>query len=292
MAQADPRTLQQHRFRVLVDAHVHIHDCFDLQAFLDAAARNFAAHSGDRPGSLSHRYVLCLTETQAAEKFETIAEMADASRAESATPEHQWAFHRIDDRRCLVASHPTLGDLTIVAGRQVVTEERIEVLALGTLTKWRDGGPASEVIAEAIDEGAIPVVPWGFGKWLGGRRLVVERLIEEFRNGPMCLGDNSGRPHIMPTPPEFSRAMSVATKILPGSDPLPFASEYDRAGSFGFFVDDVVATNGVWRGLYDTLQQGEVDLRRFGSLESPLRFVRNQVAMQYLTRVKSRRAAS
>jgi hypothetical protein len=246
------------RTSVFVDAHVHIHDCFDVDRFLDAAAANFRGHAAGMDAS-GRRFVLCLTETRIADKFRMLAERA-------------------------VSEPPELG--------RIVTAEKLEVLALGSLDVWEDGMPARAVIESVIEAGAIPVLPWGFGKWLGRRRRAIESLIEKFDDGSVYLGDNGGRSAILPTPPEFALAGERGIRILPGSDPLPFDSEYNRAGSYGFQVDDLPLRDGIWAELCAMLQRGDGKLRPFGALESPFRFARNQLAMQYVTRIASRKRAA
>lgn len=290
-----PQDIKQHKedgVRVLVDAHVHLHDCFDVQNLLDAAANNFAANSSRHSQRTSGRYVLCLAETQAAERFGGVACEADEGVVKLANTQKRWRFKRTDDKECVIAAHTDHSDIAIVAGRQIVTTERLEILALGTVAKWQDGLPASDIVASIIQADAIPVLPWGFGKWLGRRRDAVERLIEQFGGDSLYLGDNSGRPGFMSTPAQFLSASKIGMKILPGSDPLPFPSEYKRAGSFGFYVDGVMDNDGIWSGLYAALNERDTELHRYGSLESPYRFVRNQVAMQYLKRIGNRRKAS
>ena len=292
MTPQEPETHKEQSIRVFVDAHVHIHDCFDLQHFFDAAAKNFAFHSSQTAPAPHKKYVLCLTETCGADRFDELARQADGNSANVTTIESVWRFRRSGDDRCLIAYHPNLGEINIVAGRQIVTAERLEILALGSTAKWEDGLAASDIVELVTSSGAIPVLPWGFGKWLGRRRYAVESLIGKFGDGSLYLGDNSGRPRMLPDPAEFGAAKGSSMRILPGSDPLPFSSESDRAGSFGFYIDDVADSKGVWTGLCTVLQQGEGSLHSYGSLESPLRFVRNQVAMQYVTRVANRRKAS
>ena len=274
--------------RIFVDAHVHIHDCFDLQEFLDAASRNLSVHSAQSGPADAPRHVLCLTESQGDNKFEEIARLADAESAGEEPGEPRWRFSRSDDPACLVATHPQLGDITIIAGRQVVTGERIEVLGLGSTEKWADGGPATEVIESLTASGSLPVLPWGFGKWLGGRRRVVRGLIARYDADVLCLGDNSGRPGIMPEPPEFELARDKGYKILPGSDPLPFRSERNRAGAFGFHFRGHSGGSRTWSDLRRQLAESETTVSRFGELESPFRFARNQVAMQYVSRTRKR----
>lgn len=291
MTLQSPEICKERSIRAFVDAHVHIHDCFDLQKFLDAAARNFAFYSSKSVPPTSNRYVLCLTESYGADKFGELARQAECVSASAKTTKAVWSFRQGVDERCLIAGHPVLSEIEIVAGRQIVTAEKLEILALGSIEKWDDGLAASDIIESVISSGAIPVLPWGFGKWLGRRRGAVERLINKFDDGSLYLGDNSGRPRILPNPTEFMVARGSGMRILPGSDPLPFASEYNRAGSFGFYVDDVADREDVWPGLCPLLQQGECNLHTYGSLESSFRFARNQVAMQYVTRVTNRRKA-
>ena len=291
MTSKDSEIRKEQGIRVFVDAHVHIHDCFGLQEFFDAAARNFAFLSSNAASTTFHRYVLCLTESRGACKFEELAELADVNSANMNATEAVWRCRHSGNDRCLIAVHPILGEITIVAGRQIVTAEKLEILALGSTGKWDDGLPASDVVESVIRAGAIPVLPWGFGKWLGRRRHVAESLIEKYGDGSLYIGDNSGRPSILPEPSEFGAAKDLGMRTLPGSDPLPIKSQYDRAGSFGFYVDDVTDRDGVWAGLNAMLQKGDGVLHHYGSLESPLRFVRNQIAMQYITRVTNRRNA-
>ena len=273
--------------RTYVDAHVHIHQSFEVQEFLNAAARNFSLYSSQSLSERDCRFVLCLTECQGINKFETMS----MQLAKPEPREGQWTYQRSPDKECIVAKHENYGNIFIVAGRQIVTAEGLEILALGSIEQWNDGQAISDVIDSVVSSGAIAVLPWGFGKWLGRRGRIVESLIDEYGGGALYLGDNSGRPGIMPDPAAFRMARGKGTRILPGSDPLPFASEFDRAGSFGFYVDDVTDRDGVWAGLNAMLQKGDGVLHHYGSLESPLRFVRNQIAMQYITRVTNRRNA-
>ena len=278
--------------RAIVDAHVHIHDCFEIQGFFDAAASNFAFQTSDALSSITHRCILCLTESYGVDRFEELARCADETSTDTGVTDATWRFSRSSDDRCLIAGHPDLGEISVVSGRQIVTSERLEILALGSRRKWEDGLAAPDVVESIIASGAIPVLPWGFGKWLGRRGLVVEDLISRFGGRSLYIGDNSGRLGVLPDPRVFVLARESGIQVLPGSDPLPLASQCDKAGSFGFYVDDVDDCEGIWAGLRVVLKQGEGIFHRYGALESPIRFVQNQVAMQYLKRVAGRRKSS
>ncbi len=66
-----------------------------------------------------------------------------------------------------------------IAGRQIVTSEKLEVLALGLREDFKDNKPIEEVIDYIILKNALPVIPWGVGKWSGKRGAIVENLIEQ-----------------------------------------------------------------------------------------------------------------
>lgn len=283
-----PENLRSSNIRVYVDAHVHIHQCFDIQRFCDAAAKNFSFQASRSGTAAISRYVLCLTETAGTNMFSRLAEQSGDSESAGG----RWVFVPGGVRASILASHPSLGQMEIVAGRQIVTAERLEILGLGLVGDPTDGKPIVDVVNLVLESGAVPVLPWGFGKWLGARGHVVRDLIDKFHDKSLYLGDNSGRPELMRDPAEFALARRLGMRVLPGSDPLPFSSEYDKAGSFGFYVDDFADREGVWTGLRTMLQKGEGNLHSYGSLESPFRFVRNQVAMQYVTRIGNRRRAS
>ena len=69
---------------ILVDTHVHIHRCFDLNAFLDAAAGNFkSAAASVSPGS-PNQAVLCLTEAASAIAFDCLTQLDGSSTGRDA----------------------------------------------------------------------------------------------------------------------------------------------------------------------------------------------------------------
>jgi hypothetical protein len=269
----------------LVDAHVHIHDCFGLADFLTAASRNFAAAAAARDLNADYRAVLCLTETCHASKFEMLRGLADGSAEGHELDSSSWRVHATDEPVSVVVENPEFGRVHIIAGRQIVVAERLEVLALGCVETWPDGLPASEVIDGVAEAGSIAVLPWGFGKWLGRRGRTLRSLLEAHHRRHLFLGDNSGRPVFFSEPHEFKLGRRLGLEVLPGTDPLPFASEIHRVGSFGCLLECGLGDANPWKELYCHLVQPGLSIRRFGRLETPLRFLRNQLAMQYAVRM-------
>jgi len=110
--------------------------------------------------------------------------------------------------------------MLVVAGRQVVTAERLEVLVLFAPQEVTAGQTAAQTVEAVLQAGALPVLPWSPGKWWGRRGEAVRRIVAEAGPNQLCLGDIKGRPLVWPSPAAFSLARRKGLKILRGSDPL------------------------------------------------------------------------
>ena len=82
-----------------------------------------------------------------------------------------------------MAIRPGTLPVLVIAGRQIVSAERIEVLALGTRTQIPDGQPLAATIDAVRADGALAVLPWGFGKWWGARGRMVDAYLETATGG-------------------------------------------------------------------------------------------------------------
>jgi hypothetical protein len=264
--------------RVLVDAHVHLHDCFDAAVFLDVAAANFqhAAHrtgvSPDAPG------FLLLAETPDARAFERLR---DGSLAAGAG----WDVRAGTEAESVLAFHDDRLRLVIVAGTQLRTTDGLEVLALLSGHRFTAPLALDSTVAEVQRVGAIPVVPWGFGKWTLRRGRIVAAAMDSAPR-PFFLGDNGGRPRLGPTPALLRRARRNGVVVLPGSDPLPFASQQTRAGSFGLIA--VVDTEDPQPAgaLREWLLALKTQPATYGAGERLASFIGNQLRMQVRTRLR------
>jgi hypothetical protein len=154
------------------------------------------------------------------------------------------------------------------------------VLALGTRRIFEKGEPARRLIKETAQSGALPVLPWGIGKWLGRRGQLIEDLIRDPNLPSLFLGDNSHRPAFWPRPSVFESASKRGLKNLPGSDPFPFPEEVRRVGSVGVALRGSLDIEMPFHDLKRRLLNPSTTLRQFGSREPLVRFVRNQLRMQ------------
>lgn len=270
---------------LLIDAHVHVHDCFPLDTFFEQAHRNFEQAAREH-GWGRVLGVLMLTESEGVDWFGRLAGMAAASAADAGPT--RWTIEPTRDPAALAVVN---GDrrLLLVSGRQVVAREGLEVLLLGTRSSVPDGRPIRDVLAEGERLGALRVIPWGAGKWLFGRGRLLKDLIAAARPGEgFFLGDGAGRPFFWSKPRHFDDAERRGLRILPGTDPLPFPRQAGRAGSFGFRLDGAPDLSSPSEGIKAALRDPASRLTPFGRPERLVPFVRNQIAMQRRKRRRQR----
>lgn len=204
---------------LLVDAHAHLHDGVSIAAFLGAARANVRRATRGLPAA-DLQAVLCLADYAGAEGFVRLrSATADGWTRDAADAAVlRW---RADDGAVL----------WVVAGRQVVTAERLEVMAIGIASSLADGQPLASTLDQVRAAGGLPVLPWGVGKWFGRRGALVEDASRR-HGAALPLGDNGGRPNCWrPRPLAQARARGVA--VLPGTDPLRLPEDRLRSGSFG-----------------------------------------------------------
>jgi hypothetical protein len=258
-----------------VDAHVHVHQCFAWEELLDRASDNFSAAArargwGTPPGALM------LTESSGVDRFGELATRSEAR----AVAVGGWTIRPTSDP-CALVARGSRGSLVLVAGRQVVTREGLEVLLLCSRASVADGQTLDAVLQRGRAAGALRVIPWGAGKWLLGRGRLLRDVIDRARpDEGLFLGDSGGRPSFWGRPRHFARAEARGLRVLPGTDPLPFPKQVARPGSYGFGMD--VSLDPAWPAEAISAALRVVGLRiiPFGRLERMLPFVRNQIGMQ------------
>jgi len=262
---------------VLVDAHIHIYDGFPLGRLFDAAWSNFQRQA-HQMGTKDFMGLLCLTESASYHCFQRLANELVGGHLPSAVP---WRFTRLPEDECTLQAQRQTGEtLFLIAGRQIITTERLEVLALGSTASFQDGQPIDQVLNSVRNAGALPVLPWGVGKWLGKRGTVVRRVLSSGKPNCLFLGDISSRPAFWPKGSLFRFARDRGIRVLPGTDPLPLDSEVGRPGSCGFYLDQPLSVAQPATDLKRLLRQPGVIPRPYGRREKFLRFIRNQLLIR------------
>ena len=259
---------------ILVDGHVHIHSFFEIAKFLDSAAVNFRRAAKQLGVPPTAPGCLLLTESYGVDRFAELRKRVSDGFG-------RWIL-RPTDEDCSLVARTCDGESTmiLIAGRQIVVRERLEVLALACRQHFEDGQPMRDVIGRVLASNALCVVPWGFGKWSGRRGVVVRGLLDSGFADRIFLGDNGGRLRLGPRPKLFKAAGTRGVRILPGTDPLPLAHQVTKAGRYGFVLPGLLDDRAPAGCIKALLRQGAAQPRVFGKLESLPRFVRCQIAMQ------------
>jgi hypothetical protein len=258
----------------LIDGHVHVHPCFSEDDVFESASSNLARAARGLGAEGNGPRVLLLTESAGDHFFRRALERAAGPAS------GRWTFRETGEPDSVTVRGEGENPVVVVAGRQVVTSDALEVLALCRDVEVPDGRPIGRTLDDVRGAGALAAVPWGFGKWWLGRGRIVRDLIDREDPATFFLGDNGGRPAMGRKPALFRRAARRGIRVLPGSDPLPFPAQARRVGSYGFVVAGPLDTERPARSLRDALTDPGTRPRPFGRGERLIPFVRSQVAMQ------------
>jgi len=265
----------------LVDAHVHYHQGFGWRRFLQGALDN-TARIGRATPTPEPLTATCLLMADP----EGVDSLQDLVASPHDTPAPGWRMEVLENGAVSLEPPEPGPLLLLLPGRQVRTRERLELLALDCTRHIPDGLSLAESAEAAREEGAVPVLPWGFGKWSLGRGRVISDMLDSARDLGLHVGDNGNRPGISPRPRLLARARREGILDLPGSDPLPFPGHARRAASCGFVLpgnpDPGRPGAGLRAGLEHFSRRGEsppaVDAGRRG----PVGFAADQLRMQLL----------
>lgn len=209
------------------DGHFHVYPCYQparaVSALIANLSRLAASARGLEPGRDVFK-IAFLVEGGAYDYFQKILRKEidfSAAGLEVCAGQEEPCLSFVRDGKTL---------LVLVAGRQIATAERLEILGLGVSEKITDGLSAEEIIGKILAAGGLPVLPFSPGKWLFKRAEIVRHLAEKYGRD-LIVGDSALRPLGWGEPEIMRRA---GGKVLPGSDPLPLAGEEKYAGRYGF----------------------------------------------------------
>jgi len=266
------------KLELLVDAHVHLQDCFDLSCFFDSAYQNFCSYVNSPDAGFSA--VLLLSEVAGVQQFDRLKALCNKDKGGQQAELGSWRLFETQESAALEVRGEHGEEMFIVAGRQIVTLEKLEVHALLTETQFPDGATLAETIHQIKSDGALPVIPWGVGKWLGVRGKVLLDFIRSDMSDNVFLGDNGGRPALWGTPRHFVDGRLKGMSVLPGSDSLPLAREVERVGSFGFKMHGGIVSKHPVSELKNRLLCDDLKVEAYGRLRSTLGFLKDQVSLR------------
>lgn len=247
---------------VCIDCHAHLYPEYDAGLALRLLGANLS-----RLSPLAVMRIAVLTEGSS---FHVYRRLRDGDV--SLLPEGFAATPCEGDESVRIHSDDR-GDIVLIAGRQVVTRERIEVLSLAAAPTGLDQQPACEAIDGIRSAGGIAVVSWAPGKWFGPRGRLVRQLIASASPGALLIGDTSLRCLGWPEPLIFRQAQSRGMGIVSGSDPLPLAGEERRMGSYGILINQPFDRERPAAALRRLLAQPDGAWRSVGERLTPIGMV-------------------
>lgn len=255
---------------IITDAHAHIYSCYNLDDFISSAFKNLFKGRHNL-SEQSNTAVLFLTETKGNNYFELLMNNTKP-----------WDVVNTDEKLSLRVNHPVYPDkeIIVISGQQVVTEEKLEVLVIGCSYPQIDGATLKGTVNSSLSGGGIVILPWGVGKWLGQRGRIVDDFVAANNSSHLFLGDNGSRPGGWSVS-KLDRAKSTnQPRLLSGTDPLPLPGEEKRVGNFGSIIHGSIDRQKPFETLKSLLSHPEIDITGYGDLQSPLSFVKQQVALR------------
>ena len=275
-----------------VDGHVHFHPCFALPDFLDWAITNFTdlaqfngvqssgvqssgAQSNGSAGapaplSPSPCGVLLLTQIGESDPLQPLLDQAARHR--------EWSQQRLDEHAVLFSGRDAKS-VMLIAGRQIVTAEGLELLSLCSRSPLAARQPLEDSVAASIASGGIPVLPWGFGKWWFSRGRIARNFLASNKHSGVLIGDNGNRLRMMKG--EINRCQRVhGSQILAGSDPLPLANQVTRVASFGTLLPGAIDLTAPTEWMRQSLRDSSTKWTTYGKCRRLGQFCNDQLTLR------------
>jgi hypothetical protein len=226
------KRIHKHPMCLIIDFHCHIYPQHNLDILLLSTLENLK-NAQKSLLSESHKtsptFILSLTERQDCNAFEMIAS------GELPLPKNFSLQLNQDNLSLKITSLNTGEELHIIAGQQINTSEKLELLAFACREKIPSKLTWQETFAAIRAAHGIPIINWAPGKWWFKRGKLIEEIIDQEKNFLLC--DTALRPRGYPVPKLMKLAANRGIKTFFGSDPLPMSGEEYRSGNYVSFID-------------------------------------------------------
>jgi hypothetical protein len=248
---------------IIADSHVHIYDCFDVSILFNATLKNFQNCINHTTEKVDFTGFLFLVDRVGQNWFIRLRKIAENQKKIG-----DWSLMLTAEDNSLIAQKDHNIFLYILNGKQYSTTENLEILSLVSSEEITGEKSGAELVELILEKDGIPVVPWGFGKWIGKRKKVVENILQSQVGFKIFVGDNGGRPSFFAKDPLLELAKKNGIQILNGSDPLPLRNEIKRVGSFGFILEESVSPDYPAKEMKILLKKPHLKIKNYGQLMS------------------------
>ncbi len=171
---------------IFVDGHVHIYDCFDVDLLFAAARDNFNRAAGQLGMSTeSVTPVLLLTEGATDHWYGRLLETAKSIEQTVCNISADWdgCFSPEMDSLMVYRRDNPEEKLYLIAGRQIVTAQSIEVLALFAATQYKTGYPWKIPLQLFGNPGGFRSCPGGLANGWENAVGVLENFFSPMKRG-------------------------------------------------------------------------------------------------------------
>lgn len=263
------------RKNIFIDGHVHLYENFDPDSFIESINRNFNKFAEtDENSSSDPIRMIFLTEAKENDFF---SRLADNSLTLKNIDVHS---EKTGEEGSILLMQNGDELFYIIRGRQIITEENIEILSVGPGPRIRDGLPAAEVLDQLKEREELAILAWGVGKWLFGRGKLVKNIINKSDYPYLLIGDNSARPSVWLKPLIYRKGEKLGIPIINGSDPLPLDGEAEKAGSYFFKLKGSFDPKKPLESIKKILSSDFKDIKLLGRRDSLSGFLKRQIKIQ------------
>lgn len=266
---------------IVLDGHVHLHSIFDREMVLDQALRNFSVASGEMSTRGIDR-VLLFADPQGNRSLERFFDLA------SDAPDGRWRVTESAEPISARAMKSCGESVILISGSQVQTSEGLEILALACSFDNQPSLSASDTIGAVAAAGGIPVLPWGFGKWMFKRRQSVLGILEALEPSSYFLGMTEKRPERWHHDRLWAHAAQMGVRNLQGTDPFPMIHQANIVGTFGSFLEATLDPDRPAQNLRELLLSPQTQPTAYGSGCTLRGFLTTQISIRLGSRAGSR----
>jgi len=257
----------------LIDGHVHIYPHYDLHVAIEQGIAHLVHHSQKLTTNMNEKIVpvWLLVERHDCHFFSQVYGSANDYKLQDIT------ISPGADAETLVVRKNEEIVLYILAGRQIVARENLEIMSLVSTLFLKDREKSvAEVIDQVLKNNGVPVLNWAPGKWFFSRGEVVKRTLQQYAPNQLLVGDTSLRTTIWPLPAIMANAGERGFRTIAGSDPLPFTGEEQQIGRYGFMMRGAFDETQPARSMRKLLMDPNTPCTIFGKRNNPLTFARRQ----------------
>lgn len=250
---------------IIADTHLHIYPNYRLVDAIRRCVQKLTALEPDATcvGFLTERFDCHIYQELASGRGKSFAEGVGVRSVGA----------------CLELKCFNTAPLYLCPGRQIVTEERLEILCLCVDAAIPDGLPAEIAIHRIREVGGIPVLTWAVGKWLFKRAKVVRALLDMFSPSQLLVGDSAMRPVFWLTPRLMQYANKRGYKIIAGTDSLPVEGGDSVMGRYASVIDAPFDIQNARESLRSALVDPTIIPRSIGRRSGTVEFIRRQTGV-------------